>query len=266
MIAKIEMSAAIDNIDEILQHSDGIMVARGDLALEIGAENVAIAQKKLIAKARQHGKPVITATQMLMSMVDNPSPSRAEASDIANAVLDGTDALMLSNETSTGKYPFDAVQTMAKIIIGAEGLNARDLFRDLELESAHQKLPQSEAIEYAATTLAIKLGAKCVACLTRSGQAARQLAKYRPHMPIYAFAENERVRNQLSLSWGVSVVAWKEMVQQGYTAFDDMLAHLGKCNLLEDGDITVMTAGIPTSLQVGTTNTVVVRSYPPKLK
>jgi pyruvate kinase len=265
VIAKIEKAEAIENIDDILFHSDGIMVARGDLGVEIGNEKVPIIQKKLIQRARAAAKPVITATQMLMSMVDSPSPSRAEASDVANAVLDGTDALMLSNETATGKYPFESVSTMSNIILGAETITARDYLDPglMPLLGSGRKLHVSEGIEAASTSLATSLHARCLACLTRSGQAARLLAKHRPHIPIFAFAESERTRNQLSLTWGVSVIPWKEVKAQDYTIFDDLMNALGRLGLIKDGDLAVMTAGIPTSFQVGTTNTIVVKSYPP---
>ncbi len=265
VIAKIEKAEAIDNIDEILFHADGIMVARGDLGVEIGNEQVPLVQKKLIQKARSVGKPVITATQMLMSMVDNPSPSRAEASDVANAVLDGSDALMLSNETATGSFPYESVKTMATIIMGAETLGAQEYTRQLlrDLAKAGPRIAISEAIEAAATQLAQSLQARCLACLTRSGQAARLLAKFRPPIPIYAFAENEKVRNQLSLSWGISVIAWEEVVLQDYTIFDDLMNAMGRLGLIKEGELAVLSAGIPTTLQVGATNTVVVKSYPP---
>ena len=265
VIAKIEKAEAIENIDDILLWSDGIMVARGDLGVEIGNEKVPLVQKHLIRKARAVGKPVITATQMLMSMVSNPSPSRAEASDVANAVFDGSDALMLSNETATGSFPFESVRTMSDIIMGAETLPARDYAVKSLIEYAveGQKLPVSEAIEAAATTLAASLGAKCLACLTRSGQAARQLAKYRPTVPIFAFAENPKTQAQLCLTWGVSVVPWKEMKFKDHTVFDELLNELGRVGCMKDRDLAVLTAGIPTSLQKGTTNTVVVKKYPP---
>ena len=265
VISKIEMGEAVTQIDEIIAASDAIMVARGDLGVEIGNENVPIVQKRLIRKARAAGKPVITATQMLMSMVDSPAPSRAEASDVANAVLDGSDALMLSNETASGKYPIESVQAMASIILGAETFGARDFEQKVapHLGDASQPLPISEAIEAAATALASSLQARCLCCLTRSGQAARLLAKNRPIVPIYAFAESEKVRNQLSLCWGVSVIPWREVNSQDYTVFDDLLEELGHLGLIQNGELSVLTAGIPTSLQVGTTNTVVVRRYPP---
>lgn len=265
VIAKIEKAEAVENIDEILSWADGIMVARGDLGVEIGNEKVPLVQKHLIRKAREIGKPVITATQMLMSMVSSPSPSRAEASDVANAVFDGTDALMLSNETATGQFPFESVSTMANIIMGAETVPPNSFgiksLHDYMVEGA--KLPVSEAIEAAATTLAQSLGARCLACLTRSGQAARHLAKYRPSVPIFAFAENEKVQTQLSLCWGVTVVPWREIGMMDHTVFDQLATELGRIGFLRDGELSVMTAGIPTSRQVGTTNTVVVKRYPP---
>jgi pyruvate kinase len=200
---------------------------------------------------------------MLMSMVQSPSPSRAEASDVANAVLDGSDALMLSNETATGQYPLEAVKTMASIIVGAESMADKHagVASLLDMLQDGHKLPISEAIEAAATSLASSLSAHCLSCLTRSGQAARQLAKYRPGVPIYAFAENEKVQRQLALTWGVSVVPWKEMAEKDYTVFDELLRELGRLGFVQPDELAVMTAGIPTSLQVGTTNTVVVRRF-----
>jgi pyruvate kinase len=264
VIAKIEKAEAIENLNDILHWTDGIMVARGDLGVEVGNENVPILQKKIIQYARAAGKPVITATQMLMSMVQNPTPSRAEASDVANAVIDGTDALMLSNETATGEYPIESVTTMSHIILGAETLSSRPITHANPWGSGWNdstKLPVSEAIEAAATRLAHSMGAKALACLTRSGQAARQLAKYRPQIPIFAFAENKKVRHQLCLCWGVSVIPWREMTSQDYTLFDTLVAELGRLGFLKEGDYSVLTAGIPTTRQVGTTNTIVVKKY-----
>jgi len=265
IISKIEKGEALEAIDDILKYSDGLMVARGDLGVEIGNEKVAIVQKELIAKARQAGKPVITATQMLMSMVDSPTPSRAEASDVANAVLDGSDALMLSNETATGKYPNVAVTTMSEIIIGAETLGRRiSATKEFEVTQAsqNQTLPIPEAIDIAAANLADNLNAKAITCLTRSGLSARLLAKHRPQVPIYAFTEDKKVRAQLCLSWGVNVIPWAEARTQDYLVFDDILAELLRLGLIKPKQNVVMTAGIPTSALAGTTNTVVVKSIP----
>ncbi len=264
VIAKIEKPEAVENIDEILDASDGIMVARGDLGVEIGNEQVAVVQKQLIEKARLSGKPVITATQMLMSMVENPTPSRAEASDVANAVIDGSDAVMLSNETATGKYPIESVTMMAKIIEGAEGwLQQQPLstFENTRMVASSNHHPTvTEAIEISAARLADRIGARAIATLTRSGLSARLLAKYRPKVPILAFAENPRVRSQLALSWGVYVIPWEEIPSMDHTVFDDLLRELKRLGLITTTDKIVATAGIPTSLKQGTTNTIVVKS------
>ncbi|HVJ63737.1 MAG TPA: pyruvate kinase [Bdellovibrionota bacterium] len=256
LIAKIEKAEAIENLEEIMAHVSGLMVARGDLGVEIGNENVPVAQKKIIQMARRMGKPVITATQMLMSMVSQPSPSRAEASDVANAVWDGSDALMLSNETASGSYPFEAVKAMDAIIKGAEAWRAQKPATDNPTSGT---VSPADAIESAAVTLSQNLKAQCLACLTRSGQSARHLSKYRPNAPIFAFAENATVRRQLTLAWGISVVPWREITQQDYTLFDDMKDEMVRLSILSPGGHCVITAGIPTSRQVGTTNTVVVR-------
>ena len=257
VIAKIEKDEAVESIDDILFYSDGIMVARGDLGVEIGNEKVPLVQKQLIRRARRAGKPVITATQMLMSMVDNPTPSRAEASDVANAVLDGSDALMLSNESATGKYPFESVTMMSSIILGAETLGHSAA---LDTSTDPRILPLPEAIDIAAATLANNLGARGITCLTRSGLSARLLAKHRPSVPIFAFAEDTKVRSQLCLSWGVNVVPWKEMSARDHSLFDELIDELVRLNLISTGDSVVMTAGIPTTLRAGSTNTVVVKS------
>ncbi len=254
VIAKIEMPEALENIDEIILVSDGIMVARGDLGVEIGNERVPLEQKRLIKKARASGKPVITATQMLMSMVLQPTPTRAEASDVANAVFDGSDALMLSNETASGAYPLKVVETMERLILSAEEYQSGDAHLGLDYEF---KAP----LEAAAVLLANKMGAKAIACLTRSGVTARNLARLRPGVGIYAFVENEVVRRQLALTKGVFVVPWKEVKSQDYTVFDDMAAELGRIGVLKKDDVSVFIAGIPTSLKQGTSNTVALRKY-----
>lgn len=263
VISKIEKGEAIEAIDDILEHSDGLMVARGDLGVEIGNEKVAIVQKQLIQKAREAGKPVITATQMLMSMVDNPTPSRAEASDVANAVLDGSDALMLSNETATGSYPFISVEMMAHIIQGAETLGRKHSAKrenDIRNHTLAGKLSTPEAIDIAAAGLADNLHAQAITCLTRSGLSARLLAKHRPQVPIYAFTEDAKVRSQLCMTWGVQVIPWQEAKNEDHTVFQELTDELQRLQLVRSGDRVVMTAGIPTSALAGTTNTVVVRS------
>jgi pyruvate kinase len=262
VIAKIEKAEALQELDEIVKASDAIMVARGDLGVEIGNENVPVWQKKIIRVAHAHARPVITATQMLTSMVENQTPTRAEASDISNAVFDGSDALMLSNESSVGKYPVEAVDTMSNIIVAAENYIRFEEKSNRMLEQTYDSgAGVSAAIETAAVVLATNLKAKCLACLTRSGQSARLLAKHRPSMPIFAFVENAKVQKQLCLSWGISVVPWKEMPQQDYTIFDELLEELKRLGQVRKGDMAIMTAGIPTSRQTGSANTVVVRQY-----
>jgi pyruvate kinase len=253
VIAKIEMPEALENIDDIINVSDGIMIARGDLGVEIGNERVPLEQKRLIKKARATGKPVITATQMLMSMVLQPTPTRAEASDVANAVFDGSDALMLSNETATGAYPLKVIETMERIIMSAEQYQSgEEIPPDVELAAP---------LEAAAVLLSDKINSKALSCLTRSGLTARNLARLRPVGGIYAFVENEKVRRQLSLTRGVFVIPWQEVKSQDYTVFDDMAAELGRIGILKRGDMSVFIAGIPTSQRQGTSNTVALRKY-----
>ena len=263
VIAKIEKPEAIKNIQQILKESDGIMIARGDLGVEMGNEKVPRYQKMLIRKARERGKTVVTATQMLMSMTHSPSPSRAEASDVANAVYDGSDALMLSNETATGNYPVESLLTMDRIIRFAEEPDPANRRRRnwMNLVLEQDKVMVSEAIESAAVILGTALSAKALSCLTRSGQSARYLSKGRPNMPIFAFAENPRVRQQLSLVWGVTVFPWQEIRDQSYSIFDDLVSELGRLKLLQYNDCVILTAGIPTTQKKGSTNTVVVKHY-----
>jgi pyruvate kinase len=254
VIAKIEKQEALENLKEILEASDGIMIARGDLGVEIGNERVPIVQKMITQMCRSVAKPVITATQMLMSMVHQPTPSRAEASDIANAVFEGSDALMLSNETASGAFPLRAVETMERIIVSAES-------DELKLENRNiQMLVEKKApLEAAASMLAHKMNASALMCLTRSGLTARNLSSLQPLVPIYAFVESDKVRRQLALSRGVFVVPWKEVKSQDYTVFDEMSAELYRLSLLKKNDLVVSIAGIPTSLTQGTSNTVALR-------
>ena len=255
MIAKIEKPEALENLEEIVAASDALMIARGDLGVEIGNEKVPFVQKKLIKMARTMGKPVITATQMLMSMVTQPTPSRAEASDVANAVFDGSDALMLSNETASGSFPLKAVETMDTIIRASESS---------EFEMNYDLDPTVEAkapLEAAAVLLSKKIQAKALGCLTRSGHTARNLSRLNPQAPIFAFVENPVVRRQLALSRGVFVIPWKEVQAQDYTIFDSLANELGRVGVLKKNDVAVFTAGIPTSRESGTSNTVALRKF-----
>jgi pyruvate kinase len=251
IVAKIEREEAIEYQDAIVEVTDAIMVARGDLAVEIGAERVPTAQKRLIHSCNELGVPVITATQMLESMISCPTPTRAEASDVANAVFDGTDCVMLSAESASGQYPVEAVQTMARIIIESE--------RSMETYSRHpqaQPMPGSvvDAIENSAAQIARQSGAVAIACLTHSGMAARTLAKYRPEPPIVAIMDNEAMIRRLSFVWGVRGVLISKIVST-----DDLFTMVER--VLQDNewaqaeDLVVVTAGIPT-LRRGTTNMV----------
>ena len=200
VIAKIERAGALAYLDEIVAAADGVLVARGDLGVEIPIEKVPLTQKRLIGLANQAAKPVITATQMLRSMVDSPLPTRAEATDVANAVLDGSDAVMLSEETAIGRYPVDAVRVMRRIAAEAEtALVPRTI------DAPAGDLPA--AIAHAACDLAARTAAHAIVVATRSGLTARQVARYRPRMPIVALAPDEIVRRRLSLVWGVTAVA-----------------------------------------------------------
>lgn len=203
IIAKIEKPEAVEVIDDIIEEADGIMVARGDLGIEIASEKVPIVQKMIINKSRMAGKPVITATQMLDSMIINPRPTRAESSDVANAVLDGTDAVMLSGETAAGKYPIAAVETMDKICRNIE-TNSNGIYYSLDYRKPDWKEKQIiESLSYSCVTLGDNVDAKAIISITHSGNTARRIAKFRPKAPIIAFTESQKVRRQLNLVWGV---------------------------------------------------------------
>lgn len=248
IIAKIENAAGVNNIDEILKVADGIMVARGDLGVEIPTEEVPIIQKLLIQKCNKAGKPVITATQMLESMITNPRPTRAEASDIANAIFDGSDCIMLSGETASGNYPVEAVKMMAKIAIRTEGsLEYSTLLAERGL--AHSRTT-TEAISHATVQVAHGLAAAAIITATESGYTARMVSMYRPQAVIVAVTPNERTLRQLLLQWGVCPVLGPASKDS-----DQMVNNSVACalfsNLVKDGDLVVITAGVP----VGTTGT-----------
>ena len=258
IVAKIEREEAVYSPEGILEVTDGLLIARGDMAVELGAQKVPIIQKMLIRMCNQLGVPVITATQMLESMVSCPTPTRAEASDVANAVFDGTDAVMLSAESASGEYPIEAVQTMAKIILEAES--------EIDNYSVHESLvPLSgsivESIEYSASKIASHVGATAIACLTHSGTAARTLAKYRPETPIVAIMDNEASLRKLAFVWGVEGVLIPELV-----ATDDLFGMVSRVLVehkrAEIEDFVVITAGVP-SLGRGTTNTIKVHQIKP---
>jgi pyruvate kinase len=252
IISKIENQQGVDNLDEILEASDGLMVARGDLGVEIPAEDVPLAQKSMIQKCNVAGKPVITATQMLDSMQRNPRPTRAEASDVANAIFDGTDAIMLSGETAAGKYPVESVLTMSRIAEKAESaLDHREIFSK---QQTAQDTTVTEAISQSVAISALDLHAKAIISSTVTGHTARVVSKYRPKAPIIAVTTQERTMRQLSLVWGVTPVFGKVA-----TSTDELLETAIKggkdSGLVQTGDLVVITAGIPLG-RSGSTNLV----------
>ncbi|MDX3310227.1 pyruvate kinase [Streptomyces sp. NPDC054884] len=252
VIAKVEKPQAVENIDEIVAAFDGIMVARGDLGVEMPLEQVPIVQKRAIKLAKRNAKPVIVATQMLDSMIEHSRPTRAEASDVANAVLDGTDAVMLSGETSVGKHAVQTVRTMAKIVTAAEeDLLAKGL---PELTENNKPRTQGGAVARAAAEIGDFLGAKFLVAFTQSGDTVRRLSRYRSPIPVLAFTPEPATRSQLSLTWGVetflgpTAASTDAMVDQ----VDELLLRYGRC---EKGDVVVITAGSPPGVS-GTTNLV----------
>jgi pyruvate kinase len=247
VIAKIEKPQAIDNLDEVVEAFDAFMVARGDLGVECPLEDVPFLQKRVIDKARRNAKPVIVATQMLESMISSPAPTRAEASDVANAVLDGADAVMLSGETSVGEYPVETVETMARIISSTEG---HELTSMAAID--WQPLTRGGVIAKAAAEVADRVDAKYLVAFTQSGDSARRASRYRGRVPILAFTTEARVRSQLALSWGVETFLTKpvehtdEMVRQ----VDEALLEIGR---VAEGDLVVIIAGSPPGIP-GSTN------------
>ncbi|MBN3522913.1 pyruvate kinase [Paenibacillus apiarius] len=252
IISKIENQEGVDNLDEILEASDGLMVARGDLGVEIPAEEVPLVQKRMIEKCNLVGKPVITATQMLDSMQRNPRPTRAEASDVANAIFDGTDAIMLSGETAAGKYPVESVLTMSRIAEKAESaLEYREI---LIKQSLKQQMTVTDAISQAVANTALDLNAKAIISSTQTGYTARMVSKYRPKAPIIAATPSEQVMRGLSLTWGVVPVK-VEQASSTDEMFDVAVCGGVNTGIVSEGDLVVITAGVPTSC-AGSTNLV----------
>ncbi|MFQ5862006.1 MAG: pyruvate kinase [Candidatus Brocadiales bacterium] len=241
IIAKIERRQALDNLEYILEAADGVMVARGDLGVETELEEVPLIQKRVIQSCIVIGKPVITATQMLESMINSPSPTRAEVADVANAVLDGTDALMLSGETAVGRSPVDSVRMMAKIAYKVEG--SMDYKKLLAGEQVEENTIQG-AVTHGATLTAMDLKAKAIIACTTTGKTARLVARYRPECPIIGMSPYSNVVNQLCLTWGVYPVKMKEV-----KSTDDMMNEAErtalKTGMVKSGDTVVITAGYP---------------------
>ncbi|OCS88350.1 pyruvate kinase [Caryophanon tenue] len=250
IIPKIENQEGVDNIDAIIEVSDGLMVARGDLGVEIPAEEVPLVQKTLIAKCNRVGKPVITATQMLDSMQRNPRPTRAEASDVANAILDGTDAIMLSGETAAGLYPVESVQTMHKIAERAE--DSMDYRAIVSARSKEMETTMTDAISQSVSYTAMGLNAKAVLAPTESGNTARVISKYRPGRDIIAITGSEKTARALTLVWGVRPIATHRVETTDEIlelAVDESLRY----GYVNHGDVVVITAGVPVG-EAGTTN------------
>ncbi|MBD1380096.1 pyruvate kinase [Metabacillus arenae] len=250
IIPKIENQEGVDNLDEILEVSDGLMVARGDLGVEIPAEEVPLVQKELIKKCNALGKPVITATQMLDSMQRNPRPTRAEASDVANAILDGTDAIMLSGETAAGTYPVEAVQTMHNIASRAE--QALDYKQILSMHSQLAGMSITDAIGQSVAHTAINLSASAIVAPTESGYTAKMISKYRPKAPIVAVTACEAVSRKLALVWGVEAVNGQKANSTDEVLESSVQRSL-ESGLVKHGDLIIITAGVPIG-EAGTTN------------
>lgn len=238
LIAKLEKPEAIACLDDILEVADGVMIARGDLGVEMPAEKVPLIQKRIITRCNELGLPVITATQMLESMIVNPRPTRAEVNDVSNAVLDKTDLVMLSAETASGAYPIEAVEMMVRIIVETEagGRTARP--------PKHQRQSQERAVSQAARALSEEASVKAIVVFTQSGNTARLISQDRPRTPILAFTPSERVYRQLALWWGV----WPHCIEmQGFT--DELMDHVGKhligAHLINAGEHVVIMGGLP---------------------
>lgn len=255
IISKIENQEGVDNIDAIIEASDGIMVARGDMGVEIPGEEVPSIQKMIIKKVGIAGKQVITATQMLDSMMKNPRPTRAEISDVANAIYDGTGAIMLSGETAAGKYPVEAVKMMARIAEKTEqDIDYKKRFRE---KDSKEHASVVESISHATVMTAHDLNAEAIVSVTLSGSTARRVAKYRPVNPIIACSPCEQVLRQLNITWGVTPVKI-DVKQDSFELFDYAIEEVKKAGYLKEGDTAVITAGIPLAVK-GTTNMIKVQ-------
>lgn len=250
IIAKLENQEGVNNVDEILAVADGVMIARGDMGVEIDFTEIPVIQKDIIAYTLGYGKHVITATQMLDSMMNHPRPTRAEATDVANAIYDGTSVIMLSGETAAGKYPVESVKTMARIAERTEeDINYRRRFR--EYDSA-QNRDVTNAISHATCSAAYDLEASAIITVTQSGQTARMISKYRPQMPIIGCTTQMATYRHLSMSWGVMPVLCEEQNTED-ALFKHAMARSKECGFVKDGDLVVITAGVPLGIP-GTTN------------
>lgn len=249
IIAKIENAEGVKNIDEILDVADGLMVARGDLGVEIPAEEVPVLQKMMIEKCNHLGKPVITATQMLESMIQNPRPTRAEASDVANAILDGTDAIMLSGETANGAYPVEAVETMTRI---AEVTEQSVIYDHQSRTQGGDDLTTTDAVCLASVRIARDLRAAAILTCTESGHTAISVARHRPNCKIIAVTPHDETIRRMQLCWGVQAIKGQAIINSDEMVKQAIAAALG-AGVIESGDLVVVTAGVPSG-STGTTN------------
>ena len=255
IIAKIENQQGVDNIDSIIEAADGIMIARGDMGVEIPLEDVPVIQKDIIAKVYSAGKQVITATQMLDSMIKNPRPTRAETTDVANAIYQGTSAIMLSGETAAGQYPIEALKTMVRIAVRTEcDINYLQRFKDRKNMSSPDV---TNAISHATCTMAGDLNAAAILAVSKSGRTARMISKYRPYSPIIGACLTEKVYRQLGLSWGVAPLLL-EQKNKAEELFDYAVDTAETAGLISKGDVVVLTAGVPLGVS-GTTNLIKVQ-------
>jgi pyruvate kinase len=252
LIAKIENMEGVNNIDEIIRTSDGIMVARGDMGIEIPFEQIPVIQKDLIRKGYMAGMQVVTATQMLESMISNPRPTRAEITDVANAIYDGTSAIMLSGETAVGKFPVETVKTMSSIArTTEESIDYKNQLHERE-SSYNTDLNITNAISHATVTTAHDLNAKAIITVTKSGTTARRISKFRPGCPILGGSTSERVCRQMNLSWGVTPMLIEEK-DNSDELFEHAVEVAKENGYITDNDVVVITAGIPLG-KAGTTN------------
>lgn len=239
-VAKIEKREAVENLEEIVKEADGVMVARGDLGVEVNLERIPIVQKRIIFEANRQAKPVITATQMLESMVSSATPTRAEVTDVANAIIDGSDALMLSEETAIGKYPVEAVRVLQKVAQETERFLPKEITQQ---RRAWHENSQEDAIAFAACETALQISAAAIVTPTRTGKTARRVSKYRPPLPIVALTAYEHVEKQLLLSWGVQTV--KREIGSTETSFEEAEKTVESLKLARKGDSIVIVSGDP---------------------
>ncbi|MFH1783374.1 MAG: pyruvate kinase [bacterium] len=252
VIAKIEHPLAVAKIDEIIKNSDGIMIARGDLGVELPTEEVPLIQKQIIKKCNAMGKPVITATQMLESMIENVIPTRAEATDVANAIFDGTDAVMLSGETAIGKHPLLVVEMMEKIIVKTESsIDYNRIFIEKIWARSLGDIPH--AVSHATIEAALDLNAKAIITATKSGQTARFISSYRPGFPVYAVTQESDVSRKLNLLWGVTPFCAKKRVKDTDKMISYSIDVVRRNRKITKGDTVVITSGVPTGI-AGKTN------------